>query len=564
MYAAGAETSMRAFAGKVAFTLIHLPAQTAARTEDASVPKTFPKEIHLSLVANRYETGVQPDGFVRPFGTSMSTRHPVWLGIALIVFLLQVLPFLSYRWVTDESWYCAPGYSVSHGGGLADPAIGPNDVESRFDARPPGTALVIAGFLKLLGTGQTEARLGSVVAGLLVVLTVWRLAADVFGPEAAAVAAMMAGTENFLVAAARTARPEALTTMAVAFAMPAMYRYSTTLRLAWAVATGLLMALGAMFHITVLGYVIALGLLAIVVDRKSGRFPLAGAIAYSLGFLAGLMPFCVWILTTRLGPQGFREEHLARTHVILLQKLQMEVPRYRDMFGLHVLHGHGLDLVPVRLPIVLCVLAASFVLFRYARRWFYVELVLLIPTLLWFVETANKSSRYMALLAPVLALVMGAAVSAVRDRRTVYTVAVGVAVVAIALQFLSNVVLLAQAREANYNKVEAELRGVVPAGQPVYATMTFWLAFHDHPYISYERTLPWVAVKDDHVRYFILGDRMMSSGSDPMDPGFYPRLSGSLAQITSGSDLVGEFPDPYYGDLRVYRLRDTKLPVVVK
>jgi hypothetical protein len=67
-----------------------------------------------------------------------------WLGLAILLFLLQTLPYLSYRWVTDESWYAGPAYSIAHGNGVADPAIGPNDLENHFDARPPGTAMVIA------------------------------------------------------------------------------------------------------------------------------------------------------------------------------------------------------------------------------------------------------------------------------------------------------------------------------------------------------------------------------------------------------------------------------------
>ena len=64
-----------------------------------------------------------------------------------------------------------------------------------------------------------------------------------------------------------------------------------------------------------------------------------------------------------------------------------------------------------------------------------------------------------------------------------------------------------------------------------------------------------MAVHDFHARYLILGDRMMSQGSST-DQLYYQQLNQRLHALTDGAELVGEFPDPYYGDLRVYRLRD--------
>ena len=79
-----------------------------------------------------------------------------------------------------------------------------------------------------------------------------------------------------------------------------------------------------------------------------------------------------------------------------------------------MIHGHGLEGVPLRLPIPLLFVVASYLLWRYRREWFRVELVLLVPTVLWLVDTVNKSSRYLALLAPVFALAIGAGVAAVQ------------------------------------------------------------------------------------------------------------------------------------------------------
>jgi 4-amino-4-deoxy-L-arabinose transferase-like glycosyltransferase len=492
------------------------------------------------------------DNSPRPPLSSHSMR---WLLIALALFMLQVLPFLSYRWVTDESWYAGPAYSIAQGHGVADPAIGPNDLENRMDTRPPGTALVMAASFRSFGAGQIQARLGSVLAGLLVVLLVWRLTQPLIGPEGAAVAALVTATDNLLVATSRTARPEALTIMAVMLSLLAMSMYARTAgrsRSVWAFVSGILIAMAAMFHITVGGFIVSFALLAIVIDRKRGEFGLRGVVLYVAGFCVGLVPFATWVLTAPLGKESFREEYLSRAGGDLHVRIVHEMHRYSDVFGLNMLHGHGLDSLPVRLPIPLCFLFATWLLWRYARQWFYLEMLLLLPTLLWFVETVNKSSRYMALIAPMLGFAFGAAIMATRGKgrwRTAILVASGFVIVA---QLGANLLLLRGASKADYNRVGALLDAAVPVGEPAYGTITFWLAMRNHPYISQERTTPEMAAHDYGVHYFILGDRMMAEGND-WDAEFYEKTRKSLADIQANGTLVRSIPDPYYGNLRVYR-----------
>lgn len=474
--------------------------------------------------------------------------------MAVALLLVQTLPFFTFRWVTDESWYTGPGYSIAHGGGVADPAIGPNDIENHFDARPPGTALVIASVFRFFGAGQAQARVGSAIAAVLVLLLTYVLARDVLGPEGALVAAGVLATDNFLVASARTARPEALTTMAVMLSLWAMARYARNTGLLWAFASGLFMAAAAMFHITVLGFVVSFALLAVVLDARAKRFILQGASAYSAGFLLGLVPFAVWILTNPLGKQGFRAEYLARVHETITVKLMHEGKRYGDMLGMHQLHGHTLEWVPVRIFIPLCFVAACVLLYRLRRRWFLLEMLLILPTALWFIETANKSSRYFALAAPFVALAIGACAAAVWPHKAWRKPALTIVVLLVGMQFGSNLLLLRAASRADYSRVGRELQSAIPRGEPVFGTITFWLAMHDHTYFSYERTTPSMAEQQYGVRYFVLGDRMMTQG-EPWDAAFYADMNTYLARLVERSTLVAEFPDPYYGDLKVYRSR---------
>ncbi len=480
-----------------------------------------------------------------------------WLLLAVTLFLVQVLPYLSYRWVTDESWYAGPGYTFSQWQGSSDPGMGPNEPEHTFDSRPPGTALIMAGSFKLLGVGQVQARMGSVLAGLAIVLLTYLLMRDLFGETAAVLAMLIAATDNLVVITSRTARPEALTTMAILLGLYALKRYAHTGSRLAVIGLGFAASLGTMFHVTLLGYIVSFGLLTIAIDWKQKRFPLAGATVYTLSYFAGLIPYIVWIFTApnNAGIISFKEEFFAKAAVRTpMQKIAAEAYRYMDFFGFDTIHAHGLSSIPVRLPIPLILLTASLLLWRYRRSWFYVELALLLPSVLWLIYMANKSSRYLAILGPLFAMVIGSAVAAVYANARLRRTMVALASVVIIAQASANLYLLFGARKADYTQLSTDLHRLIPPGETVYGTITFWFGMRDHPFVAYERTDPEMAAEQFHARYFILNDRMMADGS-VFDAAYYKDLTRRLVELTSKGDLVGELPDPYYGDLKIYRLR---------
>jgi 4-amino-4-deoxy-L-arabinose transferase-like glycosyltransferase len=478
------------------------------------------------------------------------------LGFAILLFFLQTLPCLSYRWLPDESWYSGPAYSMVHGNGISNPAFGPNELESQIDARPPGTAIVIAAAFRLFGTSPVSARLGSILAGVAIILLTYRLARDMIGVKGALVATFLVATDNLIVITSRCARPEALTAMAILASLLAMKQYGQRGRIVWAFLSGMLIAVGTVFHITLLGYIVSIGILAIALDRGRGAFPLRGATGYGVGYGLGLAPIAAWLLTAPLGGAGFRHEYMhPAVSSSLWSKFLQDGHRYSDLLGFNMLHGHGLEFIPFRLPIPLFFLAASCFLWKLRRQWFYLELLLLVPSMIWFIYLIDKTPRYFALLAPVFALVIGAAVAASRSSQRLHRVLLSLSCLVVAAQMSANFVFLHAASNANYDKVTAELRSVIPPGQTAYGTVTFWLALHDHPFISYERTDPWMAANQFHTRYFIAGDRVMTSGL-PGDEAFYESLRRSMAELINQSTLVGHFSDQYYGDLKVYKLNE--------
>jgi len=333
-----------------------------------------------------------------------------------------------------------------------------------------------------------------------IVFFTYRLARDVIGEEGALLLTFLIATDNLIVLVSRSARPEALTVMAVLASPWAMKQYSHRGQIAWTLASGLLIGTGKMFHVTVLGWIVSIGVLAIVLDSSRASFPLNGAIGFAVGFVVALVPFAAWILTSPLGSMGFRGEYLSRAAGgSLWSRLLGEGARYSDLFGLNLLHGHGLEFFPVRLPIPFLFLAASVLLWRLRRRWFFLEVLLLAPTVLWLIYTLNKSSRYLALLAPIFALAIGAAVAATGANRRLHRI----------VRALCCLVIVAQLSRLLFScgqpavRITTRCRGVAlcdPPGQTAYGTITFWLALHDRPFISYERTDHWKAVNPFQAR----------------------------------------------------------------
>ena len=95
--------------------------------------------------------------------TSRGSR--IWLGIAVLLFLLQELPLFKARWVEDESWYSVTGYTFLKEGRLRNPTFAGTS-DSRVDMKPPAMPLTLASAFRVFGVGVVPARLLSLIAAL--------------------------------------------------------------------------------------------------------------------------------------------------------------------------------------------------------------------------------------------------------------------------------------------------------------------------------------------------------------------------------------------------------------
>jgi len=134
-----------------------------------------------------------------------------------------------------------------------------------------------------------------------------------------------------------------------------MKQYARKTASIWAFLSGLLIAMGTMVSYHAAGLYRSIGILAIILDYRRGRFPLRGAVGYASGYALGLVPLrCLDIDrsagTRRLSRRIFEP---CRGQPHCGQDSSPRAHRYSDLLGFNMLHGTGLESIPVRLPIPL-------------------------------------------------------------------------------------------------------------------------------------------------------------------------------------------------------------------
>jgi len=179
---------------------------------------------------------------------------------------------------------------------------------------------------------------------------------------------------------------------------------------------------------------------------------------------------------------------------------------------------------------------------------------LLLSNLVWWIYLVNKTSRYFAVIAPLLAISLASAPVIWAGRRRLGWILITVVGVS---QIAGNLLYLGRADQANYERVKAELVRIIPSGRPVYGGITFWLALHDRQFYSYTRTSLAYAVEKLHSFYLISNDHVLENGSGYGNDDYAALRSAvnSLIRSKDRAELIGRVPDPFYGDLHVYLVR---------
>lgn len=479
-------------------------------------------------------------------------RSPWMLLLPCALLAVQALPYFQYRWVEDESWYSMPAVSLLTTGELRNPVLPATELESVVDARPPFMPWSLAVAFRALGFRVAAARLGEFLAAMLTLLVVYAVGRELGNSLAGLIAALFVASDNFLVIAARTARPEAWVTLCAACAFLLILRSHT--RDSWkiALAAGFVAGSACLFHPLGVAWFFGLSLLLVYQERR-GILRSPRAYAYVGAFAVSLLPFVIWLFSSPQHSAAARHlygQSSGGTWILILAKEKL---RILDFLGVSNQRLHLPFPFPLRLHIALAIAAAYAILLRLKPRIFWPLAILVTTFLIGLLKLPNATARYYAVAAPLFGLAVGFAVTALAGSRW-HAAAVAVCALCIVTQVGGTVLLLLQARHADYRALTAKLRAEIPAGHSCYAAMTFQFALFDRGCHCYDRTPFSYTAEVQKPEYMILGDRVMMNGSGLGDDNFEELREQAFAFVQRMGYLSARIEDPFYGDLQVYRI----------
>jgi 4-amino-4-deoxy-L-arabinose transferase-like glycosyltransferase len=477
------------------------------------------------------------------------------VAFACLFFILQELPWFQSRWVEDESSYSDAAWTFAREGRIRMSMLPPTDTMSQADVRPPAMPIAMGAVFKVVGIGVWQARLLPLVCALGAIVVTFLLGCRLADPWTGAIAALLLSTDTLLFVAARTVRPEAivafLNTAAFLVFFAAMRRGSWLL----AAAAGLLAGVSINFHINGGIALIGAGLWALYEYGVSvWRRPAAWA--FALAAVAAIAPYVIWVNSDPVHQRAYRDMQALGTVVQQASsRFEGEVMRFSDFIGLGNRKVSLPVRVPARAPVAILILAGAAVLFARHRKLFWRLALAVAAALGWWYYLANKNVRYTAVATPLFALMVAGGAVAFSTTRARRRIAVACCLVYAATQIAGNAFVAWRFRTADYVAVARALRSAIPAGETVYGANTFWLALYDRRFYSYDRSMFDYAISDLKPGYLILNDRVLLHGSGFGNDDFRDIREKANEFVRIRADKAATVPNPFYGDLEIYRVR---------
>ena len=484
------------------------------------------------------------------------------LLVILAAFLVMQLSSFTTRWVDDESWYLMPIPSIQNEGKFRIPAIPGQDT---FWAQTPLLPYLEAALDQITTLTVTSARGIPLLFGVLLIIGVFLTARRVFSIGAGLLAAAFVASDNLVFLASRTIRPEILV---ACFAVWAVYAIVIALQtdsktnLGWIGLSAIFSGLAAWSHPN--GLVVPPLVLVLVLfwDGFKGKSLQIGLL---YGMVAGMlvatmflwMAYFDWVndmsnfKSLWLKRYGRTGEHAASTGFSALSLIQGEIAgRYKDFLQF-----------PYRVHIALVSVAIliSLLFARVNRIRAFGVIVLCVLAFFIFVNNSNPSVRYLTIAIPFLCIggagLAGYWISKETPLRLPLKLAAASVILTLGLSSIfGNAFYLWKFRNADYEKVSAQLKEVLPADARVYGGMFLWFGMRDQTVIPYIR-MPWKrALTEWKPTAVVMDDWVMKGGGDN---GSWTALSKELDEyLAIHGTLVKTIDAGFYGKLRVFTLKN--------
>jgi hypothetical protein len=267
-----------------------------------------------------------------------------------------------------------------------------------------------------------------------------------------------------------------------------------------------------------------------------------------------VVPLLLWLTSDADHRAAFFGTLPAGEYRRLSEIPRLELQRYKDFLGIPNLRLRFPVPLPFRLHVALGLLAAAYFVRRYNRDLFRVLLSLILPSMAWWAYVRNPSARYAAYAAPYFSLLLAGAALALWERKPAWRrMVLASAAAMLILEVGSNFALLYVYRKADYAGLTRQFHAIIPRNVTVYGSLPFWMALAPQPFYSFNRT-PLDYALAHGATYIIANDKIMVEGNGWGEDDWAKIRQATTEFVRTNATLVGRIPNPYYGDLEIYRV----------
>jgi len=491
-----------------------------------------------------------------------------WNRDIVILIVLQVALGLAYlgsvpRIYVDEVWDSSLGYNLAYKGTLKHPFVeGFGGMHIQFVQNRIVLPLVCAAIFKVAGYSIVTSRIGSLLFGVLAVISLYALARRWFGEKQAICIAVATILHPWFFEVSRRVRPEIYYTALATAALWCIVHSLDSGNRKTVFFAGVITGLAGLAHPTglILGFSI-FGAVGIWLKTRIDRRMILWAVA---GFTVTILPYIIYVLWSIQDPGVNFFEQMQSGSGQRAMLLAGEITRWKHFFQW-----------PKGVPL------AGIMLSSWLLAWYrstsadkiLATIIGLFSVVLPFAAT-NTASRYLVALTPFFCALMvrllwriiaGSGVLLQHWYKFRLVVGASIAVIYMSMCITAISIMFYRLRGADFTRVLDRVASVVDREDRVYGDGIFWIGHDRYRYGPYPidfSVTPWQQtiemVRKHRFDYAVrTAWSWASSHGVALPPADMPdfRPSYTLDQVCSRfGTKVDEFRDPYFGPVEIYEL----------
>jgi len=500
-----------------------------------------------------------------------------WKRDIVIIVTLQIVLGLVYigsipRIYVDEVWDSSLGYNLANEGTLKHPFVeGFGGMEIHLVQNRVVLPLVCAAIFKVAGYSIATSRIGSLIFGVLAVISLYAVMRRWFGGKQAFWIALATIIHPWFFEVSRRARPEIYyTALALVFLwLMVLFFDSGSRRTAF--FTGVFAGLCCLTHPNglIVVFSIACGVIFWQRTRSIGRLIMWS----SAGLVVVIVPYIIYVLWAIQSPQvSFAEQmQIGMLHKLFLHD---EIIRWKNFLKW-----------PYGLPLALIILVSWIVAwYRSSAADKGIATIVALFVLILPLVTVSYTARYLVAVVPFFSVLMVRLVWRIMSGegmiwkdwyKTRLAIGVSIAIVYLSMSVGAIGIVFYRLRGADFSRVVNRIASVVSPESRILGDPIFWVG-HDryqygpwlmlHEPITLRQAINW-AVKhrfDYAVRTAWLLGKFKGVAEPPRSmPDFRNGYMLDYFCQAFGTK-IDEFRDHYYGPIEIYKLDWDRLPLKVQ